>query len=140
MLKNDKGHVIGIASMASWVAPPGIVHYAATKVAVLALHEGLDQELKHIYKKPGVLSTIIHPSWVRTPLVGGYEDKLEKTQGKLLKPETIAGKIVGQIISCRGGQVFIPGHLSIASTIRGQANWLQEMIRDFTVGGAQLSV
>jgi short-subunit dehydrogenase len=138
MLKNDKGHIIGIASMASWVAPPGIVSYAATKSAVLALHEGLDQEIKHIYGKPGVLTTIVHPNWVRTPLVGGYEDLLEKTQGKLLKPENIARKIVGQILSCRGGQLFMPGTLSIASTLRGQANWVQELIRDVTVGGAKL--
>lgn len=93
-------------------------------------------ELKHIYKKPGVLATVVHPSWVRTPLVGGYESHLEKTQGKLMKPEHIAAKIVDQIISCRGGQLFMPSQLSIAATLRGQSNWIQELIRDFTVGGA----
>jgi all-trans-retinol dehydrogenase (NAD+) len=92
-------------------------------------------ELKHIYKKPGVLNTVVHPNWVRTPLVGGYESHLEKTQGKLMKPETIASKIVDQITSCRGGQLFMPSQLRIATTLRGQANWLQETIRDFAVGG-----
>jgi hypothetical protein len=92
-------------------------------------------ELKHIYKKPGVLNTVVHPSWVRTPLVGGYESHLEETQGKLMKPEDIATKVVAQIISCRGGQLFMPGNLSIATKLRGEANWLQELIRDFVVGG-----
>jgi all-trans-retinol dehydrogenase (NAD+) len=93
-------------------------------------------EIKHIYKKPGVLNTVVHPSWVRTPLVGGYEDHLEKTQGKLMKPEHIAKKIVDQIVSCRGGQLIMPSDLAIAARIRGEPNWLQELIRDFAVGGA----
>jgi len=41
MVRKNKGHIVGIASMASFVAPAGIVDYAATKAAVLALHEGL---------------------------------------------------------------------------------------------------
>jgi all-trans-retinol dehydrogenase (NAD+) len=40
MVRKNKGHIIGIASMASFVAPPGIVDYAATKAGVLAFHEG----------------------------------------------------------------------------------------------------
>lgn len=40
MLDMKKGHVVGIASMASFVAAPGLVDYCVTKVGVLALHEG----------------------------------------------------------------------------------------------------
>lgn len=40
MIKNNHGHIIGLASMASFVAPPAIIDYAATKAAVLAFHEG----------------------------------------------------------------------------------------------------
>jgi all-trans-retinol dehydrogenase (NAD+) len=40
MVKKNKGHIVGLASMASFVSPPGIVDYAATKSAVLAFHEG----------------------------------------------------------------------------------------------------
>jgi all-trans-retinol dehydrogenase (NAD+) len=154
MVKKNKGHIVGLASMASFVAPPGIVDYAATKAAVMALHEGkppylqyvtinltcdstgLGQEIKHIYKTPGVLNSVIHPSWVRTPLVSGYEDHLEKTQGRLMKPEHIGTRIVDQIISCKGGQVIIPKRLKIAAGIRGQPNWIQEFIRDLAVGSA----
>ena len=41
MLEAKKGHIIGIASMASYLAPAGMADYAATKAAVLALHEGI---------------------------------------------------------------------------------------------------
>lgn len=40
MLDAKKGHVVGIASMASFVSAPGMVDYCVTKVGVLALHEG----------------------------------------------------------------------------------------------------
>jgi all-trans-retinol dehydrogenase (NAD+) len=40
MLAKNKGHIVGLASMASWVTPPGMVDYAATKAAVQAFHEG----------------------------------------------------------------------------------------------------
>lgn len=97
---------------------------------------GLNQEIKHIYRTPGVLNTVVHPSWVRTNLVSGFESHLEKTQGGLMKPEHIAKKIVDQIISCRGGQLIIPRHLATAAGLRGMSNWLQELIRDKAVGGA----
>lgn len=40
MLEQRKGHIITIASMASYIAGAGLVDYAGTKAAVLALHEG----------------------------------------------------------------------------------------------------
>jgi len=147
MMKKNKGHIVGISSMASFATPPGIVDYAATKAAVLALHEGwcilgsvlftfltsspgLNQEIKHVYRTPGVLNTIVHPGWVRTNIVKGFEDLLEKTQGKLMNPEIVGKTIVDQIISCRGGQLIIPKKLSMGTGIRGLPNWLQEIIRD----------
>jgi all-trans-retinol dehydrogenase (NAD+) len=99
-------------------------------------NKGLDQEIKSIYKTPGLLNTVVHPSWVRTPLVGGYESHLEKTQGKLMKPEHIAKRIVDQVISCRGGQLIMPKRLALAAGIRALPNWLQEFVRDKAVGGA----
>jgi all-trans-retinol dehydrogenase (NAD+) len=101
---------------------------------------GLGQEIKHIYKTPGVLNTIVHPYWAATPLVGGYEDYLEKNQGKLLKPENIGKKIVDQVLSCRGGQVIIPEDMKIAPGVRGHPNWLQELIRDNVIGKASASM
>jgi all-trans-retinol dehydrogenase (NAD+) len=66
--------------------------------------------------------------------VGGYEDFLEKNQGKLLNPASIAKSIVKQVLSCRGGQLIFPDVLKIAPGLRGHPNWLQELIRDNVVG------
>jgi all-trans-retinol dehydrogenase (NAD+) len=49
MVKANKGHIVGLASMASFVAPPGIVDYASTKAAVLAFHEGTNSNYREIF-------------------------------------------------------------------------------------------
>ena len=40
MLKARKGHVVEIASMASFFAAPGLVDYCCTKIGALYLTEG----------------------------------------------------------------------------------------------------
>jgi len=49
MVKNDHGHVITIASIASFVTLGESVDYACTKAGTLAFHEGLTQEIRHWY-------------------------------------------------------------------------------------------
>lgn len=50
MIQKNHGHIITIASLASFIAPGEIVDYSCTKAAALAFHEGLTQELKHWHK------------------------------------------------------------------------------------------
>jgi all-trans-retinol dehydrogenase (NAD+) len=45
MLDAKKGHIVSIASMASYFSCCGLVDYAATKAGVLALHEGTLSEI-----------------------------------------------------------------------------------------------
>lgn len=40
MLKQEKGHIVTIASIGSYISGPPLVDYCATKASVLALHEG----------------------------------------------------------------------------------------------------
>jgi all-trans-retinol dehydrogenase (NAD+) len=40
MLRKEKGHIVTIASMASFVAAPGLVDYCCSKVAALYISEG----------------------------------------------------------------------------------------------------
>ena len=45
MLDAKKGHIVSIASMASYFSCCGLVDYAATKAGVLALHEGTSSKI-----------------------------------------------------------------------------------------------
>lgn len=49
MIKNDHGHIVNIASLASFVALGEMADYACSKAGALAFHESLTQELKHWY-------------------------------------------------------------------------------------------
>jgi short-subunit dehydrogenase len=52
MVDRNHGHIVTVASMASFMTQASNVDYACTKAAALALHEGLNQELKILYNAP----------------------------------------------------------------------------------------
>ncbi|CAG8959624.1 hypothetical protein HYFRA_00001527 [Hymenoscyphus fraxineus] len=129
MIKQNSGHIVTIASMASFVTIAQNVDYSCSKVAVLAFHEGLRQELDHRYNARLVRTSIIHPFWVRTPLVAPLE-KLSKDFPKvILNAQDVADKIVAQVASGYGGQIVMPRQLAIASLLRGLPTWVQERVR-----------
>ena len=130
MIQLNKGHIVTIASIASFVALPTGADYAASKAGALAFHEALACELKHYYKAPGVMTSIVHPNFVRTPLVADFAEHLEKSGVRMLTSDVVAGKAIDQLTSRRGGQVIIPASASAVSGIRGWPTWLQELLRD----------
>jgi all-trans-retinol dehydrogenase (NAD+) len=54
MVQRNHGHIVNIASMASFSTQASNVDYGCSKAAVLSFSEGLAQELRHIYKAPMV--------------------------------------------------------------------------------------
>lgn len=57
MVSKNHGHVVTVASLASFVVVAGSVDYACTKASALAFHEGLAAELRWRYKAPDVRTT-----------------------------------------------------------------------------------
>jgi short-subunit dehydrogenase len=57
MVAQNHGHIVTVASMASFMVQASNVDYACTKTAALAFHEGLNQELKLVYHAPAVRTT-----------------------------------------------------------------------------------
>ncbi|KAJ3579775.1 hypothetical protein NPX13_g790 [Xylaria arbuscula] len=130
MLSQNRGHIVTVASMAAFVALPTSVDYSATKAGTLAFHEGLACELKHLYKAPGVMTTIVLPDFVKTQMTKAYWTEVENAGGLLLEVDQVVEPILRQIFSRKGGQIFVPKSRAIVSFIRGWPNWLQEIIRD----------
>jgi NADP-dependent 3-hydroxy acid dehydrogenase YdfG len=64
MIKQKAGHIINVSSVAGHKVRPGATVYAATKHAVLALSEGLRQEVKPY----NIRTTVISPGAVATEL------------------------------------------------------------------------
>lgn len=57
MIEKNHGHVVTVASMASFMSLAANASYSATKVGVLAFHETLASELKSRYGAPKVRTT-----------------------------------------------------------------------------------
>ena len=73
-METNHGHIQTIASLASYFSIPNLADYAASKSGVLALHEVLEQELRHRYGATRVRTSIICPLKVQTALGGALKD------------------------------------------------------------------
>ncbi|KAJ6023841.1 hypothetical protein N7540_004638 [Penicillium herquei] len=131
MVRHNKGHVITMASIASFVAVGEMVDYCCSKASILAFHEGLTQELKHFYHAPNVRTTIVHPLWVQTPMVKGFTDYQSTFGQPVMTPETVSQRVIDQILSRQGGQIILPTRLSLVSALRGMPISVQETARSF---------
>lgn len=70
MQRQKAGHIINVSSVAGHKVGPGSAVYAATKHAVLALSEGLRQEVKPY----NIRTTVISPGAVLTELANSVTD------------------------------------------------------------------
>ncbi|KAF1911337.1 hypothetical protein BDU57DRAFT_507252 [Ampelomyces quisqualis] len=130
MIAKKKGHIMSVASLASFVSLAAAVDYSCTKSALLAFHEGLVQELKHRYKCPQIKTTIVHPNWTKSAITAhpAIQAGLKSIGAKLLEAEDVAEAMVKQVIAARSGQLILGP--SISPKIRALPTWLQELIRD----------
>ncbi|KAL5118882.1 hypothetical protein ACEQ8H_003205 [Pleosporales sp. CAS-2024a] len=130
MLAKKKGHIMSVASLASFVALAGAVDYSCTKAALLAFHEGLAQELKHRYKCPQIKTTIVHPGWTKSAITAhpSLQAGLQKLGVKLLEAEYVAEAMTKRIIAAKSGQLVLGP--AISPKLRAFPAWLQELVRD----------
>jgi all-trans-retinol dehydrogenase (NAD+) len=132
MIAANKGHIVTVASSASYISVAGLADYTASKAAILSFHEGLSQELRQHYNAPNVLTTSIHPGWIRTPLLKPVIAELEARGSPVMEPEDVADRIVDRVLACKGGQVFLPEEVRWISLLRGAPNWVQDSVRSKT--------
>ncbi|VVT49153.1 uncharacterized protein SAPINGB_P002129 [Magnusiomyces paraingens] len=129
MIKTNHGHVLTIASLASFTTPAQMVDYCASKAAALVFSEGLSQELKHRYGAPGIRNSVVHPMWVKTPLTQVF-NSLNHILANQLEPEDVANAVIKQVLLGKSAQICIPSSLGFSALIRALPNWIQERIRD----------
>lgn len=71
MLKRNDGHLVSIASVAGLIATPGMVNYAASKHAAVALLAGLRLELAKA-GHTGIHTSTMMPAHIDTKLFEGF--------------------------------------------------------------------
>ena len=115
MLRMRKGHVVTMASMASFTSIPGLVEYCVSKIGALYLNDGLRAECLSRYPGgEGIRTTSVHPSWHATAILKGSEEKLKKL-GIVPDPATnVTDLVVEQVLKARSGRLHVP---------KGQEKW-----------------
>lgn len=97
MRASGGGHVVSIASLASWVPVPGEAVYAATKAGVLSFTLGLRAELDAAGVRDVRLSAVC-PDGMLTPMLTDVLDDdalaLSFSAPRLVTPETVADRVV----------------------------------------------
>ncbi|TQV91258.1 dehydrogenase/reductase SDR family member 8 [Cordyceps javanica] len=137
MVEVNKGHVVTVASMASFVALAKGADYSATKAAALAFHESLNSELRNTHGATGVLTTVVHPNFVATPLVAKFSHELEKGGIRLLTSDDVARQLTDQVFACKGAQIVCPERLSFITGFRSLPAWIQFPVRNMIAGNSK---
>lgn len=73
--------------------------------------------------------SVVHPTWVRTPMIESLLANRNFTDF-VLEPETVAEAVVMQVLSGYGSQLILPARLGVVSGVRGFPSWLQESMRN----------
>ncbi|KAL8794675.1 MAG: hypothetical protein Q9195_002750 [Heterodermia aff. obscurata] len=106
MVTANHGTIVTIASISASVSTPSIVDYSSSKSAALSFHEGLAAELKTLYKAPKIRTVCVCPSWVETNMTSLVKIR-DKFVMPMLKVETLAERVVQQILSGNSGVVVV---------------------------------
>lgn len=144
MLKARKGHIVTIASMASYLAAPGLVDYCCTKVGALYLNDGKFLEILHILTDADIFiglraelrdryengdciqTTSVHPSWHDTGIVKPFTHILKKAGVRMDPATNVSDAVIEQVLSSRSGQIFMPRSEERGTRIRSWPVWLQD--------------
>jgi all-trans-retinol dehydrogenase (NAD+) len=134
MAKKDHGHFLIIASQTGHLATAGVVDYAATKAACIAIYEGLQTEMKHYYKAPSVRISCISPSAVKTKMFDGIKD-VSNFFLPQLTPDDVGGLIAETLWKGDSANLMIPAAAYISVISRFCPEWMRVGMQD---GGADI--
>lgn len=93
MMEKNKGHIVGISSMAGIVGLPNLIPYCASKFAVRGLMEAVAEEVREDARHSQIKFTSIFPFMVDTGLCKKPKVKFPKLMG-LLPPKEAARQII----------------------------------------------
>lgn len=114
MIKQNKGHIINIASQAGKLATPKSSIYSATKHAVLAITNSLRMELMDT----NIFVSAVNPGPIKTPFFdradtsGNYKKNVEKF---MLESSFVSAKII-QLMERPKREMNLPGWMGIGTT------------------------
>lgn len=120
LLAQESGHIVGIASLASYRGMPARSPYCASKAGFVSLLEGLRPELR----PHNVAVTIVNPGFVRTPLT----DRNDFAMPFMITADAAAQRIANAMQRRKRRVAFPWSHVVGAATLRALPDWLYDFI------------
>lgn len=128
MIAQNHGHVVSVASSASYMSLPQLGTYAMTKSGALAVHEALTGELRTRYNAPRVRTSVVCPTKVRTALGDALEDQANQLLAPTLEPVQVGQQIVSAIAEGNSKQIIMPAIMNVLPTGSRAPAWLRRLI------------
>ncbi|KAF2636490.1 NAD(P)-binding protein [Massarina eburnea CBS 473.64] len=129
MLRQGKGHIVTIASMASFVAVPGLLDYSCSKIGALYLSDGIRAECLQRYPGgEGIRTTSVHPSWHATGIIKGVESTLRKHGVTLGVATDVSDRVVDRVLKGRSGILYIPSSHERLAGLRFLPTWTTDLV------------
>lgn len=108
MMKNNRGHIVSISSMAGHVGIAKLVDYCASKFAVVGFDEALRMELES-EGYSSIKTTIICPYFIRS--TGMFGD-VKSSYLPILRPNYVADRVI-TALRCDEKFAILPGYLQL---------------------------
>ena len=77
-----------------------------------------------LHRPTNMPHSIVHPFWVRTPLIGRFYERPE-WKSPLLEPSAVSSRILEQVLKGRSRRVLIPDTLGPMVRLRAMPVWYQ---------------
>jgi NAD(P)-dependent dehydrogenase (short-subunit alcohol dehydrogenase family) len=129
MAANNHGHFVITASQAGYLANAYLVDYCATKSAAITIYEGLQTEMKHLYKAPAVRISCISPGAVDTQMFKGIEAPSNFFYPRLL-PKDVGNAVCQILWSGEAQNVMIPAAAYASYAFKLFPAWMRVGIQD----------
>ena len=114
-----------------------MVDYSATKAAALSISEGLQAELKHVYKAPAVKCSVICPALIRTKMFEGMSNPSEFI-GRSLTPREVAQMMADAVFAGESRHILCPSVIAHTMTgVRVWPSWMRVGLQDASNKAAQ---
>jgi NAD(P)-dependent dehydrogenase (short-subunit alcohol dehydrogenase family) len=119
-----RGYVLGVASAAALLAPPGLGAYGASKAGLEHLLDTLRIEVRHL----GVDVGVAYLLWIDTEMVRGADRRhpgfasMRSTlrgPGTRVLPVDVAGEAIARGVQRRARRVMVPRSLEVLYRLRG---------------------
>ncbi len=123
MIERGSGHIVNIASLAGVTFAPGMADYSASKAAIAAASETLNDE----FKSKGVHVLTVYPGPVTTPMEQAARAKFEGSASVDHLPTGTADELASKIHSCitkRKVRLVYPAVYGVTRHMRDISQWV----------------